>query len=1087
MNENKKEEKEVPLLEKPGNPTEESILTIEQAILKAETLEGQAEPLNDARQILINSICQICNIEEIEKSKKISNILEKAASAINGRRVSAILILRAMAINGLLPFESDHQLSRRVVDLIEGNFSDQLRRLRLNEKRQTFEKIDLMRGYHSSICQELMPLMSAGQTLADIAALTPDITKIVRNGTLGAYLQPYRWTQLKALLSQLCELAINLNACTDSSYKQRFTELENKSDELASECNQLPSFLSKYIKAFIESVSNSLQTLRKDSRNSFSTDLEPQRRIPEVAAKRYPLHIVNKFITITLPFVNKGPGVAVNVQVELDTGSNSGFALEEEFLHLGDVPPGEFALSFRGMVVQEMDSCNLALQLQWSEFFGEMKSEAISVRLLSQDPNVDWKSLQQFEPYSLDVADGERFVGRQAKVQSICNRLIRAQMSSTYITGQKRIGKTSLAQAVERSLEQASEITTKYRTLYLEWGEYSNADAGKTVEVLGETIFQFLCSYLPPHINPPIANFSGSIAALNTIARLLDQVCPNDKFVLILDEFDEIHPEMYRYGALAEAFFSNLRTLSAKRNIAFILVGGEKMPFIIGAQGDQLNKFSREPLDYFSRSEEWDDYVKLVRDPVRGKVNWQDNAINELFTETAGHPYYTKLICSKVLFNAVNERDTEVIASDVRKAISDCVSELDINSFAHFWKDGISEEREEAQVIELKRLRVLVAFGRAHRDGPVTRETLHVAYKELSLDDSSVRPIIDDFLRRDIFRESGKVLTTSLPLFQRWVADVGVTKLITSTLADEIAQELTKADDAAYVTSGELIDLVRNWPLYRANSITAESVRAWLAQVPSIQEQRLLYTLLKNLRFVTPSQIAELLSLARRTVSEVAPTPVRFNKNERRRDLTVTYLDGPAKSGAYFARAYAKEAGILMDCVIEPSRILKRLESEVSPPSAILIIDDLAATGKTISVGIKEFIEPISDKLQETNTPIVIILLFASAEAFTRIEKAVSQFQNIKIKIYVCEELREEAYAFSHASLNFWKNETEKDKAKALCLRLGTHLYKPPLGFGSQALLIAFPEGCPNNSLPILFASSAGPQPWTALLPRPSS
>ena len=43
-----------------------------------------------------------------------------------------------------------------------------------------------------------------------------------------------------------------------------------------------------------------------------------------------------------------------------------------------------------------------------------------------------------------------------------------------------------------------------------------------------------------------------------------------------------------------------------------MLVGGN-MPFIMGAQGDQLNKFIREPLDYFSRSAEWEDFCELAR------------------------------------------------------------------------------------------------------------------------------------------------------------------------------------------------------------------------------------------------------------------------------------------------------------------------------------------------------------------------------------------------------------------------------------------------------------------------------------------
>src|SRR6266542_2575492 len=71
--------------------------------------------------------------------------------------------------------------------------------------------------------------------------------------------------------------------------------------------------------------------------------------------------------------------------------------------------------------------------------------------------------------------------------------------------------------------------------------------------------------------------------------------------------------------------------------------------------------------------------------------------------------------------------------------------------------------------------------------------------------------------------------------------------------------------------------------------------------------------------------------------------------------------------------------------------------------------------------------------------------------------------------------------------VGFWCNESERDRARALCTRLGTGLYKHALGFGGQGLLLVFPDTCPNNSLPILFAGRAGANAWNPLFPRPSS
>jgi adenine/guanine phosphoribosyltransferase-like PRPP-binding protein len=260
-----------------------------------------------------------------------------------------------------------------------------------------------------------------------------------------------------------------------------------------------------------------------------------------------------------------------------------------------------------------------------------------------------------------------------------------------------------------------------------------------------------------------------------------------------------------------------------------------------------------------------------------------------------------------------------------------------------------------------------------------------------------------------------------------------------------------------------------------------------LDQVPNAQDQRYLFTILRNLRFVTPAEISDLLQQAQSVVARVTPPMKRESKVEKRRDLLVTYVDGPAKSGAAYARAYAKEVGVLLDCVVEPSKIARKLEVDSTSHSALVIVDDFAGTGKTIADGLESFLEPISTQLQIVGMPVIVILLYATTEAQERIAKLASRFNSLRIEVYVGVELGPEARTFRNGHPGIWKDEDERDRAKALCIRLGTGLYKEALGFGSQSLLIAFPEGCPNNCLPILFASRSGTQPWNALLPRPVS
>ena len=1067
---------------------QQSIVDMESAIESAEGGDDTQNLLQVARECLERAIVSVCEMSAESPKRRLSDLIDEATKNINGRRESAILIVRTLSVDGFLPFKDDRLLESKVVELVEAGFIDQCRGLQLDKKRQTFEKINALKGLHESICANLQVLKELPPTLAEIDCIKADIQRVLRHTQCNAYLQPYDWTALKGKISHTCEQISDLVACKDSTYKARFDQLAEFCRDLKDIANASPSFLNrKYIAPFANTVEHALQTVKAGAVDQFTCTIESRRKPPHVAEKRYPLHQEDKLLTITIPLVNSGPGVAVDVTVELDCGSSKSLALESGEIRLGDIPPGEFAVAFKAMVVDPVRAVDMAMQVSWNQMFGVPQSIAFDVRLTAQDPAVDWARLEQLDPYSLEVAEGDKFVGRKAKVQAIGNRLLKAQMSSTYITGQKRIGKTSLAQAVLRYVAGHAIAPTTYETFYLEWGEYCAADAVGTVKSLGEQLYGFLRSHLLDGVNIPAPVFEGSLAPLNVIAKLLETTSPEKRFVIVLDEFDEIHPEMYRYGSLAEAFFANLRTLGARKNLAFILVGGEKMPFIIGAQGDQLNKFVREPLDYFSRSDEWTDYVELVTDPVKNSLNWEESALNELFSITNGHPYYTKLVCAKVFSTAVVQRDTEIIASDIKHALNGRVSELDTNAFAHFWKDGINAERKEAEVIELKRLRVLVAFGRALRSAMPTKLTI-VQQATSALQPSDVAPLVEDFCRRDIMKEVGGGIVMQLPIFQRWIRDIGVSKLIASTLADELESELQKANDSAYVKSGEIEALVKKWPLYRGHEVTGEAVRAWLDQVTDTQEQRMLFTILEQLRFVNMPTIAEFLHHAHdRVVARAIPPRVRENKVDKRRDLLVTYLDGPGKSGATYARAYAKENGLLMECVVEPSKAARRLAAEDGQPSAVVIVDDLAGTGRTLDGSLQGLLDEIGSFLVSRKIQIFVVVLFATEDAERKIQSALGRFPAITSQLHICEILSEKDRAFHTKGAGFWNDEHLRDRAKAMCIRLGSGLYKEPLGFGSQSLLIAFPDTCPNNCLPVIFASRSGEKPWTALLHRPPS
>jgi hypothetical protein len=146
--------------------------------------------------------------------------------------------------------------------------------------------------------------------------------------------------------------------------------------------------------------------------------------------------------------------------------------------------------------------------------------------------------------------------------------------------------------------------------------------------------------------------------------------------------------------------------------------------------------------------------------------------------------------------------------------------------------------------VELDRRRLLVAAARACRSGQPIRLDFIAQQKDLLLDTEKVQPLLDEFAKREIFREDHGTYSFKLPLFESWLINAGATKLIPEQSAQEQAALARRSEDEAFVTEIEITRLTNGWPTYRGQPVGPERVRAWLRHVQSNLDQRILFKLL---------------------------------------------------------------------------------------------------------------------------------------------------------------------------------------------------------------------------------------------------
>lgn len=1002
--------------------------------------------------------------------------------------LAAIVFLRCLAVPGLVPqSNAANHISRSAMELCEGALSDILTFLKVDRRAQTYEKFAAISNCHQRLTEILNPLRHPYGDLDAILAARKEILGSLNHSVVRQYCDPFRLSEIRSTVETIFSKMKRVSAL-DASLLSDIEECNRCVDGAKTDFSGSESFLTEgYLAPFLSVCRSVLSEFLKTQRAKFETSVVWGRGATRELQKRYPLHEPGREMQIVIPLRNAGPGLATDLRVTLTSGSPD-VVLGGETVMLGNVLPGDFSIAIDAMVIVACASFQGLLHVEWGEIGSPARKSGIfEFDVIAQRGNIDWQNLEYRTPYSTGVAEGDQFYGRTDRVRQLAARLLRQPMEPFYITGQKRIGKTSLALAsASYAVDHSAPETLSYH--YILWGEIAHADPNVSLRQLGESMEEYIFDRLPPGVRPAKGDYNGSLAGLVRLSNLAKRVVPEARFIIIIDEFDEIHQELFIHGNLADTFFANLRALSRTNNTCIVLIGGENMPFIMDRQGQKLNNFSRESLSYFSRQTEWADFQLLVRAPTSDILNWHDDAISEVFNTTRGNPYFAKIICAGVFRSAVSERDADITATEVRRATESAVSGMGANSFSHLWQDGIPRAAAEREPEILRRMRVLVAIARCLRRGlPTTASNIAINRSSTTLPEAEIPAVLNDFQRREVLHEEDRHYAFELPIFRMWLVDVGVSQLISDALNEELANSALAEENAAIVRSEEVVTLADRWPTYRGRHVGTDEIRAWYQQVENPRDQRLLFKILQRTRVFSEAHVRERLKGAHALLRPSLPEFIIRRRGDRRTDVLLTYVDGEGKSGAGYASLYGEENGIMAECVIGPSDFRARYARHVGKYgqiAALIIMDDIAATGSSVSGNITQFIADFGDLLQAVKVRIVTLVATEVAQA--TILKKLQNIEGIDLDFRSCEILPEEACAFP-AGVKVWRSEDEEARAKALCVNLGSRIYKQnPLGFGGLGLLVVFPTTVPNNSLPILhsYARIGSGQGWKPLFPR---
>jgi len=194
----------------------------------------------------------------------------------------------------------------------------------------------------------------------------------------------------------------------------------------------------------------------------------------------------------------------------------------------------------------------------------------------------------------------------------------------------------------------------------------------------------------------------------------------------------------------------------------------------------------------------------------------------------------------------------------------------------------------------------------------------------------------------------------------------------------------------------------------------------------------------------------------------------------------ISYLDGPGKSGNRLAQLYADENRVHSRMVVERGRLSALIERNGADLSSIVFVDDIFGTGRSVDTYLRTLDEEVGDALVKHAIPCSLVALCGFDTAAQHIEQVTMDLK-MTIRVNVCDLLTEADRCFGEQSRVF-VDADERERARTLMKDLGRGLVRDnPLGFGDCQALVAFETGCPNNSLPVLWAES---KKWKPLFMR---
>ena len=799
--------------------------------------------------------------------------------------------------------------------------------------------------------------------------------------------------------------------------------------------------------------------------------------------QQHALNAVRNGVPLRVEVTNIGAATATDIHVEIEADRPE-VTIRPKDSHLAKLGPrGRTWQDVALDIMAPISAVELACLYHWKDASGVQAFGEQTLKLTAQR-DVDWARAQA-NPYSLrSIRSQERLCGRDGDLDAL--RIGIQGTQSFCITGQKRVGKTSVARVLLREFQDKGQHIAIYLTL----GDLVTASWPELVYSLYEAIGDEMedISQGSQVALPSVEEFVAQQAKYNrAFLRQLERRLNGMRILCVIDDFDELDERLYK-GDEAKELFLRLRTLIDRGDFSFVMVGSEKLPDVLRHQGERLNQVQQHSLSYFRDKLS---LRRLVVEPARPYLEYSEEAIDEIWKCSAGNPYYATQICNRVYGDMVARRDHHVCPSDVQRSVDAICEDSNVSTFQHFWTDGVFEGGLDMPRFQYLNAAILIACARLSNERGEPNLERQLLLKEPSLgsyDPAQVRFRLDNLVDRGVLVETADQVGLRVPLFERWLLERGAAAVRASF--GEVDLEVRLSPTVTKPAPRKIVEIARNL-VYQGQPLSEDRVRTWLDQFGLGENQKLALRLLERLKakgYYDEAKVHAGCNTLHRLILTGFANEGAFTKvveKRRIKNVFVSHFGEEGQSGGRILHVYRSANALAASLAGSMDNALEFVDElqRKGRGCAVVFIDDFIGTGGTCVGGLRVF----GDKLRARGIGEDQVVVGVAALVGVRAGvEAVRTNKYVECQVVTTKELGPEDRAFAPEA-GIFDGEDDRNAAARLCESIGKVLEpKQPLGFADCQSLVCFSHRCPNNTLPVFYKTGMmyQGQEWIPLFPR---